>query len=639
MAIRLKTKFTLTTALVVLGVVGVTSAVYVATLTRQAIRQTNDRAQFVSQQVFRQAQHALEDTASQGEAPASAAPADLREYVRRVLDEDAGVTSEIEAALGYSQTIYEVSVVDEAGTVLLSSDASMPSRPATKRPPLEQLVRSSFPEQIRVLYGPPSVYEASFPFRVGEQLFGEVRVGIATVFLRNEISPRLRSAGWVALVAVLISTLLAAVVSHVSLRPLEKISAQLDRIAQEELGAQMAASRTAPAKRGDELTQVSTKINLIGQQLRDVREIFSTLRENLTQVMAGLEDGLLLFTADGRNVLASPAVEKFLGVKPDALLGRRVSEVFPPEHPLRAAPGGLRLNGEQLEAAEMAEAVLNGASGQRRVGASVQVIQEGGTRMGALVTLRDLDSLERIGSHLEVSERLAALGRVTAGVAHEVKNPLNSMRLWIENLKEAVPQNQEVARQGLKILDGEIDRLDRVVRTFLDFNRPVELKLEEISLGELLIEVLAIARPQIEQAGVKASLEGEEDVPPVRADRGLLKQALLNLVLNACEAMPEGGRLAIWLRPSGEKAELTIEDTGRGIPRELQGKVFQLYFTTRPGGSGIGLATTFRIVQLHNGAINFTSEAGRGTTFRIELPVARRGAAHNEAPRRGAGPI
>ncbi|MCL5288386.1 MAG: ATP-binding protein, partial [Acidobacteria bacterium] len=541
----------------------------------------------------------------------------------KTLDENAGLTGLVEAALGYSPTIYEVSVVDGAGVVMLSSDASLPSRAAPKRTNFEQLVRSGFVEQLRVLYGPQTVYEVKLPFNLSDAPFGEIRIGVSTVFLRAEITRNLQSAALFVFGAVLLSTLLAAAVSHVSLRPLEKISAQLDRITQGKFEPrQPPRTPKAGIVRGDELTQVSTKIDVLGKQLHDVREIFSTLRENMEQVMAGLEDGLLLFTADGRNVLASPSVEKFLGVKPDALLGRRASEIFPAEHPLRAG-GALRFDGDLLERVDGAEAVLNGSAGRRRVGASVQVIEEGGSRMGALMTLRDLDSLERIGSQLEVSERLAALGRVTAGVAHEVKNPLNSMRLWIENLKEAVPQEQEVARQGLKILDSEIDRLDRVVRTFLDFNRPVELRLEETSLSELLLEVVAVAQPQIAKANVKATLECAEDVPTVRADRPLLKQALLNLVLNACEAMPEGGPLTMSVRGTSDRAQVAISDAGRGIPPEFRGKIFQLYFTTRPGGSGIGLATTFRIVQMHGGSIDFTSEVGRGTTFTIELPASR----------------
>jgi PAS domain S-box-containing protein len=624
----------MTTALLVLGVVGGISGIYVMTLTRQAIRSANDRAQFVAQQVFLQAQYALNDAAEHGAAPASDSVEDVREYVRKTLDENAGVTSLVEAALGYSPTIYEVTIVDAAGKVLISSDASLPSQPGKQRASIEQLVKMGFVEQLRVLYGPQNVYEVRLPFDLSGALFGEIRIGISTVFLRGEITRNLRSAVFLVIGAVLISTLLAAAVSHASLRPLEKISAELDRITQGKFELEPVKRAAArPAKGGDELAQVSKKINLIGQQLHDVREIFSTLRENLTQVMAGLEDGLLLFTADGRNVLASPAVEKFLGVKPDELLGRRVSEIFPPEHPLRTSPGGLRCEGDQLEPVEAAEVALNGSAGRKRVGASVHIIQEGGSRMGALLTLRDLDSMERIGTHLEVSERLAALGRVTAGVAHEVKNPLNSMRLWIENLKEAVPADQETARRGLKILDSEIDRLDRVVRTFLDFNRPVELKLEEVSLGELLLEVAAIAKPQSEKAKIETVVECPQDVPPVRVDRPLLKQALLNLVLNACEAMPKGGQLTVSLRQAGDKAEVCIQDTGSGIAPEFHGKVFQLYFTTRPGGSGMGLATTFRIVQLHNGSIDFASEVGRGTTFRIELPLARAAAQSRAAGR------
>jgi PAS domain S-box-containing protein len=626
MAIRLKTKFTLTTALLVLSVVATVSILYVVTLTRQSVRQANERAKFVAQQVFLQAQNALTDAAEQGAAPKSAQPEDVREYVRKTLDENAGLSGLIEAALAYTATIYEVTVVDSAGVVMLSSDASLPSRSAPIRTNLDQLVHSGFVEQLRVLYGPQTVYEVKLPFNVSDAPFGEIRIGISTVLLRIEVTQNLRSAALLALAVVLLSTLFAAVVSHISLRPLEKISAQLDLINQ---GKFEPAPIPGAAQRGDEFVQVSTKISLIGKQLHDVREIFSTLRENMSQVMAGLEDGLLLFTADGRNVLASPSVEKFLGAKPDALLGRRAGEIFPPEHPL-CDGGGLRLQGDLLERTEAAEAVLNGSEGRRRVGASVQIIEEGGSRMGALMTLRDLDSLERIGSQLEVSERLAALGRVSAGVAHEVKNPLNSMRLWIENLKEAVPQDQAVARQGLKILDSEIDRLDRVVRTFLDFNRPVELKLEETSLDELLHEVVAIAQPQVAQSHSQVSLECAAELPTVRVDRALLKQALLNLVLNACEAMPEGGPLHIAMHAVGDKVQVSIRDTGRGIPPEARGKIFQLYFTTRPGGSGIGLATTFRIVQMHGGSIDFVSEVGRGTTFTIELPAAR---AHGVAGR------
>jgi PAS domain S-box-containing protein len=472
--------------------------------------------------------------------------------------------------------------------------------------------------QVRVLRGPSKIFEFDYPFNMAGKPFGEVRVVLSSGLLLNEIAPSLKTSGTIVLLALVISAVLAAVVSGATLAPLRDISAQLDRISAGQYDAPIGNPGVFSGG-GDELGQVSRKITQVGQQLRGVHEIFSTLRENMNSVMAGLEDGLLLFTRDARAVMVSPAAEKFLGASSGEFLGRRVTEIFPEGHPLRAV---LHLEGEELSEVA-AETELVTAGGFRRVGVSVQAIQEGGERMGALVTLRDLDSLESINTQLQVSERLAALGRITAGVAHEVKNPLNSMRLWLENLKESLPPDQESgAQQAVNVLDKEIDRLDAVVKRFLDFTRPMEIRLEATQLSQLLPEVLEIAYPQLQKANIQLAQLLPIDVPEVYVDRALLKQAVLNLVLNAAEAMPNGGQLRLVLSRRGEMAEITVGDTGKGIAPENKQKIFQLFFTTRPGGSGIGLASAFRIVQLHNGSIDFTSEVGRGTTFRIELPLA-----------------
>ena len=613
MKLRLKTKITLTTALLVLTVAALISGAYVARLVRQAIRQLDDRAHFVAQQVFLQAQHALADAANRGEAPASSSPADVHDYVRRILEQDEGMNSLLQAAVAYSSTIYEVTITDRDSVALVSSDTSLPGHLILPRAKLDTFAQFYFLEQMRILYGPPRVFEITLPFNLGDQPYGDIHVDLSSALLRNEITPALRSGSLLALAAVFLSTVLAGLATSVALAPLQKISAQLDRIAKGEFDSQ-------PLRSGDELGQVSTKINVIGQQLRGVREIFSTLRSNLSDLTAGLDDGLLLFSSDGKAVFASPSVEKFLHSKPETLLGRAVREVFPPGTPLARALFGDR---DALESVESVEVKMDGAEGPRRVAASLRVIAEGGARMGALVALRDLDSIERIGSELAVSERLSALGRITAGVAHEVKNPLNSMRLWLENLRESLPGDPAAAQQAVKILDKEIDRLDRVVKTFLDFTRPVELHLEDTDLAELLGEVVAFAMPQIQRARVKVSVEQPQNVPDVRVDRQLIKQALLNLVLNACQAMNEGGRLTLAIRRRGDVALVSVSDTGHGIAPENRRKIFELFFTTRPGGSGLGLATSFRIVQIHSGSIDFQSEVGRGTSFFIELPLAR----------------
>ena len=617
MQLRLKTKITLTTAALVLAVVGVNSTIYVMNLTRQVIRQADDRAQLVSRHIFFEAQNALVDAAKSGQTPSSDSAEDLRGYVQRAFDDSAPLASSIDAEVGYSPLIYEISITDVDGAVLVSSDKSLPGKSAPERTRLSRLVSSGFVDQLKVLYGPPRAYEVDYAFQIGppgNQIpFGVVRVAVQTGLLRISITPALRSAAIIALVSVGISVLLAAIVSSISLGPLKRITAQLDRISKGEFDQ-------TPLDRGDEFGQVSSKISQIGMQLRGVREIFSNLRENIDQVLGGLDDGLLLFSVDGRAVMVSPAVERFLSTTSDQLLGRRAEDIFPPDHEAREA---IKVQNGELVPVASAEVVLSGIDGPpRRVGVSVEVIGEGDARMGTLVKFKDLESRERIGTQLQVSERLANLGRITAGVAHEVKNPLNSMRIWLENLKASLPDLDGLPLQAVRVLDNEIDRLDSVVKRFLDFTRPPEMHQEESSLKELVEGVLAVERPEFDKAGIKVEARLDADVPGVLVDQALLKQALLNLLVNALEAMPGGGQLFVSLHRRGEMAEMEIRDTGRGIAPEHRQRIFQLFFTTRPGGSGIGLASAFRTVQLHNGSIEFVSEVGRGTAFRITLPLA-----------------
>src|SRR5215470_9898469 len=618
MQLRLRTKLTLVMMGLVFLVVVVLSGVYFARLTSQVIQETNNRANELTQQVFAQAKRSLADAKQTGMQAASDSPEDRRDYVRQAFERNEGLAQEMQAPLGSNAWMYDVMIVDKYGMVLASSDPQMPGTTVQQRPLFGQLERANIFKQMKALYGPQLVCEVRLPLTMGKKPFGEVRVGISVSLLRAEIMPSLRNSAAIALVALLISTGLAMVVSGATLAPLQEISTQLDRISAGQFDAPVAQA-TGFAGGADELGLVSKKISQVGQQLRGVHEIFSTMRENLNSVMAGLEDGLLLFTREARAVMVSPAAEKFLGAPAGQFLGKRVTDIFPAGHPLRQA---IHIEGDELSETA-AEVELDTTQGVKRVGVSVQAIQEGAEKMGALVTLRDLDSIESINTQLQVSERLAALGRITAGVAHEVKNPLNSMRLWLENLKEALPPEQEAsAHQAVQVLDKEIDRLDAVVKRFLDFTRPMEVKLEQTQLSQLLKEVLEVARPQLQKANIDVAQSLPASVPEVFVDRDLLKQAVLNLVLNAVDAMPGGGQIKMELSRRGEMAEIAVGDTGKGIPPENRQKVFQLFFTTRPGGSGIGLASTFRIVQLHNGSIDFTTEVGRGTTFRIELPLA-----------------
>jgi signal transduction histidine kinase len=251
-----------------------------------------------------------------------------------------------------------------------------------------------------------------------------------------------------------------------------------------------------------------------------------------------------------------------------------------------------------------------------------------GAQQGAVELRHDLNQLlEQMASQIDVAARLAAISRLSSGVAHEIKNPLNAIALRLDLLRERLGGADEQAAAEFEVLSLEIMRLDRVVKTFLDFSRPVEVKLADVDLTKLASEVAELMAPQARLSQISLRFVPPETPVPtiIRGDADLLKQAILNLVTNAIEAMKNGGNVTLSVQPTPPNLiVLEVADDGPGIPVELRDKVFQLYFTTKTRGSGIGLAMIFRAVQLHNGTISFASEDGKGTTFRLEFPASIR---------------
>jgi signal transduction histidine kinase len=241
---------------------------------------------------------------------------------------------------------------------------------------------------------------------------------------------------------------------------------------------------------------------------------------------------------------------------------------------------------------------------------------------------------------------LAALGRLMAGVAHEVKNPLNAMTIHLELLKNKLAKQRAAAPVGaspasgadrashlappasdvtkhVEIISNEIQRLDQVLNGFLRFARPDELKLQPVRLSDIVSDVVTTVTPEAEQMKVTVKFDCPRDLPEINADPAMLRQALLNLALNGCQAMPEGGNLKIVCRPtSRHRVEVDVEDTGVGIEPENLQKIFDLYFTTKEKGSGIGLSMVYRIGQLHDGEVEVESTPGHGTKFGLIFPQA-----------------
>jgi signal transduction histidine kinase len=330
-----------------------------------------------------------------------------------------------------------------------------------------------------------------------------------------------------------------------------------------------------------------------------------------------LQDGLILFTHESRVVLVSASAERFVGMPRSKMLGCDMEEIFDDSTKL----GRIVLDAFALhEPVPQREIELDNG---RRMQISLDFIEERGQRIGALLTMRDAESVRRIENEIELSRRLAAIGRLTSGVAHEVKNPINAIVVHLEVLREKLHQVDPDTLRHLSVIGTEIRRLDRVVQTLVDFTRPVELRLADIDLRRIVEEIVQLAAPDAQRQGVEIVTEIAGDRLPARVDADLIKQALINIVLNGVQAMPDGGQLTLTAARTGDLAAIEIHDQGAGIPTEIRDKIFNLYFTTKKQGSGIGLAMSYRVLQLHNGSLEFESDAEHGTTFRIVLPLAR----------------
>lgn len=234
-------------------------------------------------------------------------------------------------------------------------------------------------------------------------------------------------------------------------------------------------------------------------------------------------------------------------------------------------------------------------------------------------------SIEHENARLE--RQYSEIAALAGGLAHEIRNPLSTIRLNLELLFEELEGGDHPAAhrmlRKLQRIQGECSHLEEILEAFLQFARAGELMLEECRLDEILRSFLEFYKPEAEQQGIDVRPHLAADLPMVRLDRRLIRQVLSNLVRNAQQAMPQGGLLEIQTYRRGDEAVLEIIDTGSGIPRQDLDRVFNVFYSTKPGGSGLGLPTVRKILESHGGTVQCESEVGRGTRFTLAFPLAR----------------
>lgn len=625
MSIKAKQVAGVTTIVVV--VVTVLSGYHLATLARLNLEDTTSRGQMLAQAIFQRSREVV----AQGAADPYAA-----------LRADAGIRSILDSSSGYSPNVTYAAIVNQNQIAVAHSFTSLEGQPMAEQEDFARLATAGPFEQFRAVFS-DRTFEIRQPIILAgsDAQFGSIRINVSTLLVRRELRSALWNAAGAVVVALIVSALFAVLLSQWMLRPIHVIQSGLSRLGRGELDVTLDLKEQEFRDLGSSFEAVSAQLSALGRSgstdpaTAEARPGAST---DLESVMDNLEDAVALFSPRGELMFCNKAMSTLQGGGLNTLApSNPVRQIVERTLAGRKPQGPVSLSG--LDPADTAE----------RLVVTHAIEDTGGRFLGAMLVARNIGYLSQVHSTLNYSRKLAALGRLMAGVAHEVKNPLNAMTIHLELLKQKLSRQPVAALASLggdsalsaagaeamsrppvpdvakhvDIISKEIRRLDEVLNGFLKFARPDELKLQPVHLATLISDIQTSVAPEAARRRIAMKIECPDTLPAINADPGMLSQALLNLALNACQAMPEGGTLKLACRAvSRRRVEIDIEDTGIGIPPEHLGRIFDLYFTTKEQGSGIGLSMVYRIVQLHDGEVEVQSTPGRGTRFRLIFPQA-----------------
>jgi len=599
MSFRLRPRQVMALGAVILFVIAVSTVAHLASVARIALSAAAEEGELLARQLYHQSSQVV------GASPLSSPT---------LLQRDPGIRAMLEGMVGYSHTVVYAAIVDSSDRVLAHSD---PKLEGEVLPPRESLERVKGWWTLRIvasLLREPGVYEAQVPMRMGERPFGTVRVGVSTSLLRQELAQSALHSLVLAVVAVGLFVVVGLGAGHMLLQSLRKIAQRMERLGRRQSGA-------VDLTRDDELGELAARVNQLGERVHADHQQWQSETTQMEGILDSLEDAVIVLNAKRQVVFCNQAAEALLGKWLGSTVGETPEPLGAADHPLAPFVTGLFDDGIERRNAPVKVAYPDGQS--RELAVSSYRIPDGDQAGGGVLALRNLDPVRAVQSLVTYAQKLAALGRLTSGVAHEVKNPLNAMRIHLELLKARLADAQPAARENLDVIAQEIQRLDRVVQGFLKFVRPQDLHLGPVDVSTLLGEVGRLMAPEAARAGTRIALDVAPELPPVAGDVELLQQACTNLVTNAIQASPNGGTVTLAARRGGDGAiEVRVSDEGVGIPPEDVDRIFRLYYTTKPQGSGIGLSMVYRIVQMHDGRIDVESTVGRGTVMIVTLPIA-----------------
>ncbi len=357
-----------------------------------------------------------------------------------------------------------------------------------------------------------------------------------------------------------------------------------------------------------------------------IKELIKNLVEEnrrLESVLESLDSGLLVCDAEGLVIFYNKAAERLLGLTATDHLEKDFAAMV--EDPdLKFFLAETVREGNRIEDRDF-DITAHGQ--ERLLSLSVFPLVSAKRVTGTVVHVKDITERRIKEARLRRAENLASLTNLTAGVAHEIKNPLGAISIHIQLIQKALIAScttSEHIDSYLNVINEEIARLNHIVVDFLFAVRPMDMRLRKGDINELIRELIAFVQPELEKNRIMVELSLSEAVPFFLYDERYIKQALLNLIKNAQAAMPTGGRLAVKTEVDGSFLYISCTDTGIGIPDENLEKIFDPYFTTTESGSGLGLTMTYKIIKEHQGELSLKSHEGEGTVFTIVLPLPQK---------------
>jgi signal transduction histidine kinase len=598
--VGLRTKLPTTFLALVTAAIVAVSVLYLDRMLRLMAHGLVTSADRCSKEVFEQVRIALSD-------------ADTTEPAA-VLGTDKALNAAVGSALAFSEYVVYLRVVSIDGRDLLRPDGEAPPDSNAERTvlpisDLEELAASNWPLGLLRALWTDHLYESSRSIEVNSKPFGFIKVGVSTGLMVNRVHQTTESVAMITLVAVVLTTVAALFLSNLILRPVLAVTTSM-----EQLAAGNAEVNLNVGGR-DEFSNLADKFNVLSRRIRAERSRWESERGGIFDALRSIRDLVMLIDSDGTLLFANGEAQQVLELPAAGVgEGKSLRLLLGADHPLMQLIGPALAAGTEVRDVAFE---IGDRFDRRRFLVSALSLGAGRESAGLLVIMRDLEQVRELESVVDQSSRLARLGSLLSGVAHQIRTPLNVMTLQLELLRQDLQSGRD-AEPRIGRVSQEIARLAKAIDALMRFMRPEQVKREELSVNELLREIGGqVARPNI-----RVEYELDPTLPLIKADHDLLSEALRNMVDNGVEAMPEGGVITLSsAHCNGDTVEIDIKDCGAGISEENLKQIFNLYFTTKEGGSGLGLSLALRAIDLHGGSVAVDSKIGVGTTFRIQLPT------------------